>query len=169
MGFVATDVSDDHLLRPRLQALPHHLRHRQGIGVGGLLGSAVPANVGFDHHHVAAGDESPHAPQSRECLLHQGPGILALRHGHFRKPGVSGDGKVVGQRDGRFIHRALAAVVQPDGGGHGGGAQASCPQEFYEHLAPGRGGGKWVFWHVCVSTMFLGGRGFSPAVSSPSR
>ena len=105
VGFIATYVGDDHFLGARIQALPHHFRHGQGIGVGGLLGSAIPRNVGLNHHHVAARDEAPDAAQPFERLPHQRPGIFSLRHHHFRIAGVSRHREVAGERQWRFFLR----------------------------------------------------------------
>ena len=107
VGFIATYVGDDHFLGACIQALPHHFRHGQGVGVGGLFGSAIPRNVGLNHHHVAARDEAPDAAQPFERLPNQCTWIFPLRYYHFRIAGVGLHGKAVGERQWRFFLRPV--------------------------------------------------------------
>ncbi len=60
--------------------------HHRRVGIGRLLGLSVPADVGFDHHHVALGHESFHAAEGVHRGAGDRPGIFAPDHRQHRCP-----------------------------------------------------------------------------------
>ena len=69
-------IADLHGLRARLEAEPDDGGHDFRIGVGGLLRSAVPTDVGLDPHHRALADETPQPAEGFDGLLGQLGGNL---------------------------------------------------------------------------------------------
>jgi hypothetical protein len=78
--FVATDVGDDDAFGAGLPALADDLGHYFRIGVGGLLRSAVPRDVGLENDYILATDEAADAAQVSECALDQSARFTGLRH-----------------------------------------------------------------------------------------
>ena len=81
---IATDVSDNNPLCAGLPTLAHHLRHHFRIGGGSLVWSAIPGDVGLDHHHVLAADETANAAQILEGFLNQRARLPALDNRNLR-------------------------------------------------------------------------------------
>ena len=84
------------VLAPASKAQADQRGHHVGIGVGGLLRRAVPADVRLDPDHVAAADEAFHAAQPLDGLLGQLHGdLFHVRLGRLGA-GPAGDGHVGG-------------------------------------------------------------------------
>lgn len=58
---VAGNIGNDDLFGASLEAEPGHDGHEHGVGVGGLLGGPVPADIGFYGDDVSLGDEAADA------------------------------------------------------------------------------------------------------------
>ncbi len=65
---------------PACPALSHHFGDQFRIGVGGLLGRAIPGDVGLDDNDILSRDESAHAAEVFKSLLHERAGLAGLRH-----------------------------------------------------------------------------------------
>ena len=79
------------------------------MGVGRLLGSAVPADVRLHDHAIVLLDEGRHAAQRLHDLLDQGRIVLALGNGQERSPlGFSFRGD-----DGRNVENGCCQACQP--------------------------------------------------------
>ena len=111
---VAAHVGDDHALGAGLPALPHHLRHQFGIGVGRLLRRAVPRDVRLEHHHVLAADKAAHPAQVFERLRHERARLGVLRHGHLRPLRVSGHAMIAARLLGLRGNGTAAVLAEPD-------------------------------------------------------
>ena len=68
---VATHIGDNDFFRARTQALANHFGNDLGIGVGGLLRSAIPANVGLYQNNIIAGDKALNPSEFPQCRLYQ--------------------------------------------------------------------------------------------------
>ena len=79
LRFVAAHIGDDDALGAGLPALAHDFGNELRIGVGGLLGRAIPCDVGLDDDDILARDESAHAAEILKSLLHQGARLAGLR------------------------------------------------------------------------------------------
>ena len=87
-GLVATDVGDDDALGARLYALANDFGDYFGVSVGGLLGGAVPGDVGLDNDDILAADEALDAAEVGEGALDEGARFAALDDGEMRELGI---------------------------------------------------------------------------------
>ncbi|OPY92448.1 MAG: hypothetical protein A4E73_01118 [Syntrophaceae bacterium PtaU1.Bin231] len=98
-------VEDADLLRTRLEAQLCQGAHDLGVGGRRVLGVAVPADVGFQDHHIAPGDKALHPPQGIQGRPHNLRRRGSPGHDEVRPPGGLRDapqhGKAAGQRKSR--------------------------------------------------------------------
>ena len=144
LRLVAAHIGNDHALGTCLPALANDFGNEFRIGVGSLLGRAIPGDVGLDDHDVLSCDESAHAAEIFESLLDECArlsGLRAvsfhriLRHGEMRPLLVCGDAMISAPLLGGSAHRALAALTEPDTSSCSAGRDASNAQKLQQGLA----------------------------------
>ena len=137
-GFVAAYISDNDALGPRLPALAHHLGDNVGIGVGGLLRSAVPGDVGLDDDHVLAADEAANAAEIFERLSHERVRLAVLDHGEMRPLQtlrIGRDAMVAARLLGLRRLRTEAVLAEPDGRARSSCRHTAHAQQLQQSLA----------------------------------
>lgn len=107
-GFIAGDIGDDYLRGSGGQAELDHLADQNRVGVGGLFGGAIPADIRLDRHFLAFGHKPFDAADSIKGCVQSSRMISVFGQDDFGKILVGRDFEI-----GRFGHQFFGGIDLP--------------------------------------------------------